>query len=109
MNYRQWKKNYKKQHGYNPPIEEDKRKRVKAQLSNYISYMDCLHDATQNIASALFAAMAGVCDALSGYFGTVGKSFSAAAEYYRGLAPAAALSTTQGTESDMYQKGEKWK
>ena len=25
MNYRQWKKNYKKKHGYNPPFEEDKR------------------------------------------------------------------------------------
>ena len=27
MNYRQWKKNYKKKHGYNPPISEDRRKR----------------------------------------------------------------------------------
>jgi hypothetical protein len=53
--------------------------------------------------------MAGVCDALSGYFGTVGKNFSAAAEYYGGLTPAAALSATPGTESDIYQKGEKWK
>ena len=26
MNYRQWKKNYKKQHGHNPPANEDKRK-----------------------------------------------------------------------------------
>ena len=26
MNYRQWKKNYKKQHGYNQPAIEDKRK-----------------------------------------------------------------------------------
>ncbi len=23
MNYRQWKKNYKKRHGYNPPLEAD--------------------------------------------------------------------------------------
>ena len=30
MNYRQWKKNHKKQHGYNPPMEEDKRKQRKA-------------------------------------------------------------------------------
>lgn len=30
MNYRQWKKNYKKMHGCNPPIEVDKRKQVKA-------------------------------------------------------------------------------
>ena len=30
MNYRQWKKNYKKKHGYNPPLVEDKRKQAKA-------------------------------------------------------------------------------
>ena len=29
MNYRQWKKNYKKKHGYNPPLKEDKRKQAK--------------------------------------------------------------------------------
>lgn len=29
MNYRQWKKNYKKKHGCNPPLEVDKRKQVK--------------------------------------------------------------------------------
>ena len=30
MNYRQWKKNYKKRHGVNPPASIDKRKRRKA-------------------------------------------------------------------------------
>lgn len=29
MNYRQWKKNYKKKNGYNPSLMEDKRKQVK--------------------------------------------------------------------------------
>ncbi len=29
MNYRQWKKKYKKEHGYNPPITADRRKQVK--------------------------------------------------------------------------------
>lgn len=29
MNYRQWKKNYKKLHGANPPLELDKRKQCK--------------------------------------------------------------------------------
>lgn len=29
MNYRQWKKSYKKMHGANPPIEADKRKQRK--------------------------------------------------------------------------------
>ena len=27
MKYRQWKKNYKKKHGVNPPLELDKRKK----------------------------------------------------------------------------------
>lgn len=30
MNYRQWKKSYKKRHGYNPPLEADKRQQAKA-------------------------------------------------------------------------------
>lgn len=30
MNYRQWKKKYKKEHGYNPPLSEDKRQQAKA-------------------------------------------------------------------------------
>lgn len=30
MNYRQWKKKYKKEHGYNPPLTDDKRKQYKA-------------------------------------------------------------------------------
>lgn len=29
MNYRQWKKNYKKKNGCNPPLEVDKRKQAK--------------------------------------------------------------------------------
>lgn len=29
MNYRQWKKNYKKRNGANPPLEVDKRKQAK--------------------------------------------------------------------------------
>lgn len=31
MNYRQWKKNYKKNHGYNPPVKEDRRRWAKVQ------------------------------------------------------------------------------
>ena len=31
MNYRQWKKNYKKNHGYNPPVKEDRRRWTKVQ------------------------------------------------------------------------------
>lgn len=42
MNYRQWKKNYKKKHGYNPPLNEDKRKRTKEikNVANQIALED---------------------------------------------------------------------
>ena len=36
MNYRQWKKEYKKQHGVNPPFEEDKRQRIKLLRKNIL-------------------------------------------------------------------------
>jgi hypothetical protein len=39
MNYRQWKKNYKKRHGHNPPLEADKRQRAKA-MRNTITAND---------------------------------------------------------------------
>ena len=29
MNYRQWKKHYKKVHGYNPPLADNKRQQLK--------------------------------------------------------------------------------
>ena len=32
MNYRQWKKNYKKRHGVNPPASIDKRKRSAGEM-----------------------------------------------------------------------------
>lgn len=35
MNYRQWKKKYKKEHGYNPPLKDDKRQQKK--LAKYIT------------------------------------------------------------------------
>lgn len=41
MNYRQWKKNYKKKHGVNPPLAVDKRKQAKVMrrtLKNISSY-----------------------------------------------------------------------
>ena len=38
MNYRQWKKNYKKKHGVNPPIIIDKRKQVRFINKGFKSY-----------------------------------------------------------------------
>ncbi len=41
MNYRQWKKNYKKKHGYNPPLVEDKRLQVR-QLKRTLNKLHAL-------------------------------------------------------------------
>lgn len=38
MNYRQWKKNYKKMHGCNPPFEVDRRKQAKS-LKKALAYL----------------------------------------------------------------------
>ena len=38
MNYRQWKKNYKKKHGVNPPITIDKRKQIKFIKKGFKNY-----------------------------------------------------------------------
>lgn len=52
MNYRQWKKNYKKRHGHNPPIEADKRQRAKAARNTRITAND-IAAAIQNMADAI--------------------------------------------------------
>lgn len=54
MNYRQWKKNYKKKHGCNPPLEADKRKqaRVVRKALKQISLVD-LEDISKKIASEI--------------------------------------------------------
>ena len=60
MNYRQWKKKYKKEHGYNPPLSEDKRQQVKwvrKALSNYnqINYKDAYEIFARALESAAIA------------------------------------------------------
>lgn len=54
MNYRQWKKNYKKKHGCNPPLEIDKRKQAKVarKALKQISLVD-LGDICKRIVSEL--------------------------------------------------------
>lgn len=55
MNYRQWKKNYKKRHGHNPPLEADKRQRAKA-MRNTITANDIV-TTIQNMADAVQRAL----------------------------------------------------
>lgn len=58
MKYRQWKKNYKKRYGVNPPPEIDKRKRRKqaARVLNALAYADLIKtvgDTTETITNVL--------------------------------------------------------
>ena len=57
MNYRQWKKNYKKKHGCNPPLEVDKRKQVKVMRKalKQISLVD-LNDICKGIVNGIASA-----------------------------------------------------
>lgn len=89
MNYRQWKKNYKKQHGYNPPLEEDKRKQaklVKKRLKETPTYTDCIIEAANRLAPMLLSAMATLCKGLSSTFAGMSDGFSASAKYYDEMA-----------------------
>lgn len=54
MRYRQWKKNYKKKHGCNPPLEVDKRKQAKVarKALKQISLVD-LEDISKRILNGL--------------------------------------------------------
>lgn len=73
MNYRQWKKRYKKLHGVNPPLELDKRKqrRLAKKAIKQISVMDFTAVA-QRAAEAFTNATATVMRALGGAFDTAG-------------------------------------
>lgn len=73
MNYRQWKKNYKKQHGYNPPMEEDKRQQRKAASKA----IPALSETLKNIVPILTEGMAI-------YFETLSKASAQVAKNLRG-------------------------
>lgn len=66
MNYRQWKKNYKKKYGVNPPLEIDKRKQAitKKKVVKQIDKID-IKEVCHNIINAFGNALQ-----------TLGKSIS---------------------------------
>lgn len=93
MNYRQWKKNYKKKHGYNPPFEEDKRQRAKAAKrafrkipENTSSVYSAAGELAKRLAQALLNAMGTFSDALSTAFNGAGKVEGEMADNYRAMA-----------------------
>ncbi len=65
MNYRQWKKKYKKQYGHNPPITIDKRKQRKyaKQVVSCINNIDWVKIGLQ------------IRDAITGAFTTIREAF----------------------------------
>lgn len=82
MNYRQWKKRYKKQHGYNPPVSEDKRKQAKLVAQQFTATPPKITETINNIAPAFYRALASACETISNSFASAGRTFGDMAENY---------------------------
>lgn len=86
MKYRQWKKNYKKRYGVNPPPEVDKRKRRKqaARAFNALAYADFIKataetaETIKNVVAEFMRALGSACD-------TTGTVFRNAADAIKPL------------------------
>lgn len=90
MNYRQWKKKFKKEHGRNPYITEDKRKRNKAAVDalcniDWAALYDGMQQAINRLAPAVFSAVATFSKALSTAFGNAAEAAETIAERYETL------------------------
>lgn len=87
MNHRQWKKNYKKQYGYNTPAYMDKRKRRKARAQQSLPCVgisvEQITQAMETFTEAVFTAAGNICDALAQMFGRQAQAFNAVAEQYK--------------------------
>ena len=76
MKYRQWKKNYKKRYGVNPPPEIDKRKRRKqvARALNALAYADFIKataetaETIKNVVAEFMRALGRACDTTGTFF-----------------------------------------
>ncbi len=97
MNYRQWKKNYKKQHGYNPPIEEDKRKMTRLAAQQLSILLPQITEALNNFVPAFFRALAGACETISNGFASASRTFESMADTYNAPIRAAGVEN-EGTE-----------
>ena len=80
MKYRQWKKNYKKLHGVNPPLELDKRKqrRLAKKAVKTISRMDLAATATR--------AAEVITNAAAAFMRGLGRAFDTAGTVCRNVA-----------------------
>ena len=78
MKYRQWKKNYKKKHGVNPPLELDKRKqrRLARKMARQINKTlptaaETLTAAINNWVQSIKPALATFCENVAAAFSNV--------------------------------------
>lgn len=71
MKYRQWKKNYKKKHGVNPPLELDKRKqrRLARKMARQIN--KTLPTALNRLVQSIKPALATLCENVAAAFSNV--------------------------------------
>lgn len=87
MNHRQWKKNYKKQYGYNPPAYMDKRKRRKARAQQSLPCagisVEQITQAMATFTEAVFTVAGNMCNALAQAFSRQAQAFNAVADQYK--------------------------
>ena len=83
MKYRQWKKNYKKKHGVNPPLEMDKRKqrRLARKMARQINKTlptaaETLPTAAETLAAALNSWVKSIKPVLATFCESVAAAFS---------------------------------
>lgn len=97
MKYRQWKKNYKKKHGVNPPLELDKRKqrRLARKMARQIN--KTLPTAVETLTAAINRWVQNIKPALATLCENVAAAFSNAAAGLR--------EESEAVENDKYITG----
>lgn len=77
MKYRQWKKNYKKKHGVNPPLELDKRKQRRLarkrarQINKTLPTAETLAAELNRWGQSIKPALATLCENIAAAFSNV--------------------------------------
>lgn len=82
MNYRQWKKNYKKLHRGNPPLELDKRKQCRL-AKKAIKTTTCIDfvEVVKKAAETFTIAYASVIRGIGAAFNAIGNMYTDIADY----------------------------
>nr|WP_318682604.1 hypothetical protein [uncultured Acetatifactor sp.] len=84
MKYRQWKKNYKKRHGVNPPASIDKRKQRKAAKRAFKHLVDTIK--YTDFSGAISRAANAFTDAVANIMRTMGSACDGAGTVFRNAA-----------------------